>query len=460
MRKWSTLLLALVMVFTLAACGGGSGDGGGKGNSGSTSSPSSGGSGGGGGSAGDKPVTLRVLHWINEPVNKFMTDVFIPQFEQKYPNVKIEYTTVPSDDTYDQLMQTRINANDADIMAYRSAFVGAPQEWSPGAADPLWKQWADAGLIADLTNESFLSYYNPKDNENAVYYNGKAYGVNMGKVSFTGLYYNKEIFEKHNLQIPKTWDEFVGLLETLKSNGVTPLGFAGRDVWPFNLAVQGLQATIHDDQLAYIKGLWTGESKWTDPAAIEILEKAQVLMNYAQEGFMGLDYGTLPSVFASGQVAMVADGTWNAPTYASLNPDLRFGYFPVPGSNDPAKNAYLAGKYDMTWMVVEKSPNKEWALKFLEELSVPENYTAFVNAAGFLPNQDVKVESEFINEIMPYLGEFKLAWDQLFINRENVGQYASASSVHAEFLKPAGPIATAQELAALSQKDWDAAAPK
>jgi raffinose/stachyose/melibiose transport system substrate-binding protein len=109
-------------------------------------------------------------------------------------------------------------------------------------------------------------------------------------------------------------------------------------------------------------------------------------------------------------------------------------------------------------MVVEKSPKKAWALKFLDELSSKENYTAFVNAAGFLPTQDVTVDSEFINEIMPYLGEFILAWDQLFINRENVGQYAMNSSVHAEFLKPAGPLGSPQELAELSQKDWDAAA--
>lgn len=440
------LVLALLLVVMTAACGGGN-DGGNQ-------------QGGGDGGGADKQVTLKVLHWINEPVNVYMNDVFIPKFQDKYPNVKVEYTMVPSDDTYDQLMQTRINANDADIMAFRSSFVGAPQEWSPGAADPLWKQWADAGLISDLTNEAFIKNYNETDIENAMTYNGKVYGVNMGKVAFTGLFYNKDIFEQYNLEVPTTWGDFVQVMDTLKENGVTPLGFAGRDVWPINLAVQGLQATIHDDQLEFIKGLWTGEKKFTDPKAIEVLEKTQTMMNYAQDGFMGLDYGTLPSLFASGQVAMAADGSWNAPTFAGLNPDMRFGYFPVPGNDEAAKNANLAGKYDMTWMVVEKSANKEWALKFLEELSTPENYTDFVNAAGFLPTQNVTVDNPFINEMMQYLSEFILAWDQLFINRENVGQYANNSSVHAEFLKPAGPLATPQELAELSQKDWDAAAPK
>lgn len=453
MKRWSALLLAMVVLIVLSACSGGNGGGATqspKGNSGNSGSTDSGGAG--------EQVTLRVLHWINEPVNKYMEDVFIPQFEEKYTNVKIEYTTVPSDSTYDQLMQTRMNANDADVVAYKSSFVGAPQEWSPGASDPLWKQWADAGLLADLTGEDFIANYNPVDVENAMTYNGKVYGANMGKVSFTGLFYNKDIFAQYDLAVPTTWDEFMVVLNTLKDNGVTPIGFAGKEVWPVNLAVQGLQATIHKDQLAYIKGLWTGDSKFTDPAAIEVLEKAQIMMNYAQNGFMGTDYGTLPSLFAAGQVAMAADGTWNAPTFEGLNPDLNFGYFPIPGSSNAADNGNLAGKYDMTWMVVEKSSNKDWALKFLEEISSRDNYTAFVNAAGFLPTQDVTVDSAFINEITPYLGEFVLAWDQLAINRENVGQYADGSSPHAEFLKPAGPIESPQELADLSQKDWDAAA--
>lgn len=116
-------------------------------------------------------------------------------------------------------------------------------------------------------------------------------------------------------------------------------------------------------------------------------------MNNAISGFMGIDYGTLPSLFASGRVAMIADGTWDATTIQTANPEMKFGYFPIPGSNDPAKNKNLAGKYDMTWMVLEKSPNKEYAIKWLEMLSEKQNYTDFVNVAGFLPTQpDVKIK--------------------------------------------------------------------
>ncbi|WP_340028147.1 extracellular solute-binding protein [Paenibacillus sp. FSL H7-0940] len=410
-----------------------------------------------------KKVTLKIIHWQQENINNYIKE-FNTKFEAKYPDVKVEYTTVPADATYDQLMQTRMNAGsngDVDIIPLKSSFVGAPQEWSSGAADPMWKQWIDAGLISDLSDQSFIKNYNEADVQNAMTYNDKVYGVNMGKVAFTGLFYNKELFAKYNLEIPTTWDELQHVIKVFKDNGVEALGLAGKDVWPIGLAVQGLQASIHDDQLAYIKGLWTGETKLTDPVQLEVLQKSQDLMNNAMPGFMGIDYGTLPSLFATGKVAMIADGTWDATTIQTANPDLKFGYFPIPGSNDAAKNKNLAGKYDMTWMVVDNSPNKDYAMKWLDMLSEKENYTEFVNAAGFLPTQpDVEMTSEFIQGIQPYLEDFKLSWDQLFINRQNVGQYISEASVHAEMLKPAGPIATPEELAGKSQADWDAAAPK
>lgn len=460
MKKAAFLLAALVMVAMLAACGGGNGNAGNTPATNDAASPDASSSSGGSGDqiAGGEKVTLKVIHWINEGTNKYYED-FNKRFTERFPNVTIDYTIVPSDATYDQLQQTRVNAGDVDILALKSGFAAVPQDWTPGAQDPVWKQWIDAGLIADLSDQPFISNWDANDLANSVTYNGKIYGINMGKVAFTGMFYNKGIFEKYNLKVPTTWDELLNVFKVLKDNKVEPIGIAGKDIWPFNLAVQGLSATIHDDQLAFIKGLWDGSKKFTDPVQLEILEKSQVLMQNAIPSFMGIDYGSLPGLFASEQVAMAIDGSWNAAAIKSANPDLKFGYFAIPGSNDPAKNK-LAGKYDMSWMVLEKSKNKEAALKWLELQSEPEEYAKFIASSGFQPNQKVNVEDPFLAELSTQLDGFKLAWDQLFINRQNVGEYAAGSSIHAEFLAPAGPLKTPQELAEKSQQDWDAAAPK
>ena len=39
--------------------------------------------------------------------------------------------------------------------------------------------------------------------------------------------------------------------------------------------------------------------------------------NYMIDGFMGIDYATAPSYFATGKAAMLADGSWDAPTVAA-----------------------------------------------------------------------------------------------------------------------------------------------
>lgn len=457
LKKWSALTLVLALMVTLAACGGKteSPSANGNGTAGETSSE--------GKPSGEKKV-IKMLHWKQGNINEVIKDIN-RQFEEKYPEYTIEYTTTGPDDEYKQAQRARITAGDVDIFPDLSGMRLSPKDWTPGAKVPDWQQWIDSGLIADLSDQPFVKNYEASDIEQAGTYNGKVYAIPTGKVVMSGLFYNKEIFEKHNLKVPTTWSEFIELCETLKKNGVTPIAMAGKDVWPLKLPAFSLQAQIlgGGDQMKFIEGVWKGTAKYNDPDAVEVLEKMKTIQdNYTIDGFMGIDYGTLPSYFATGKVAMMPNGSWEAPTVQTANPDLKFGYFPLPGTEDPAKNNYLVGKYDMTWYVTEKGKNKEGALKWLEFFSQPEIYQQFVKAAGFLPTQpNIKTDSEFFdNEVMPYMDGFQLAYEILMINRENVGEHLAAEGVHTEYLAPGGEFKTAQELADVQQKEWEAAAPK
>lgn len=444
-KKLSAILLAGALTFSLAACG--SSDSADKGTP----------------AKGDKKV-IKILHWKQDNINKAVEEIN-KKFEEKYPEYTIEYTTTGPDDEYKQAQRARITANDVDVLADLSGMRLSPQEWTPGAKVPDWQQWIDTGLIADLSDQAFIKNYNANDIEKAGTYNDKVYAVPTGKVAMSGLFYNKEIFEQNGLSVPKTWSEFIKLNDDLKAKGITPIVVAGKDVWPLKLPVFALQAKIlgGGDQQKWIEGVWKGETAYNDEEAIEVLEKMKTLQdNYMIDGFMGIDYATAPSYFATGKAAMLADGSWDAPTVEAANPELKFGYFPLPATEDAAKNSSFVGKYDVTWYAAEKGPNKEGALKWLEFFSEPENYTTFVKAAGFIPTQDnIQTESEFIdNELTPYLGEFELAYEIMMINRQNIGEHLAAEGVHTEFLAPGGPYKTAKELADIQQKEWEAAAPK
>lgn len=448
-KKVSALILAGALTFSLAACG-------------NNSSTSNSGDGKDKASSGDKKV-IKILHWKQDNINKAIKEINA-KFEAKYPEYKIEYTTTGPDDEYKQAQRARLTANDVDVLADLSGMRLSPQDWTPGAKVPDWQQWIDSGLIADLTGQGFVKNYNANDIEKAGTYNDKVYALPTGKVAMSGMFYNKQIFEDNGLSIPTTWTEFIKLNDDLKAKGIVPIGVAGKDVWPLKLPAFSLQAKIlgGGDQQAWIEGVWKGTTAYNDAQAVEVLEKMKTLQdNYMIDGFMGIDYATAPSIFAAGKVAMLADGSWDAPTIATANPDLKFGYFPVPATENAELNKSFVGKYDVTWYAAEKGPNKEGAIKWLEFFSEPENYTTFVKAAGFIPTQDgISTDSEFIDkELTPYLGDFQLAYEIMMINRPNVGEHLAAEGVHTEYLAPGGQFSTAKELADVQQKEWEAAKP-
>lgn len=450
-KRISAVVLASALTLSLAACG--SNNGGNTATEGNTGSKPS----------GEKKV-VKILHWKQGNVNAAMEEIN-KAFEAKYPEYKVEYTTTGPDDEYKQAQRARITANDVDVLADLSGMRLSPKDWTPGAKVPDWQQWIDSGLIADLSDQEFVKNWNANDIEKAGTYNDKVYAIPTGKVAMSGLFYNKQIFEDNGLKVPTTWTEFLKLCEDLKAKGITPIGVAGKDVWPLKLPVFALQAKIlgGGDQQKWIEGVWKGETAFNDAEAVEVLDKMKTLQdNYMIDGFMGIDYASAPSIFATGKVAMLADGSWDAPTIATANPDLKFGYFPVPATEDSAKNASFVGKYDVTWYAAEKGPNKEGALKWLEFFSESENYTKYVKAAGFIPTQDnIATDSEFIDkELTPYLGDFELAYEIMMINRQNVGEHIAAEGVHTEYLAPGGEFKTAKELADVQQKEWEAAAPK
>ena len=46
-----------------------------------------------------------------------------------------------------------------------------------------------------------------------------------------GVLYNRQMFQEHGWQIPKTWDELMQLCEDIKNAGIQPFYFGFKDTW-------------------------------------------------------------------------------------------------------------------------------------------------------------------------------------------------------------------------------------
>nr|NIS45272.1 extracellular solute-binding protein [candidate division Zixibacteria bacterium]NIU13412.1 extracellular solute-binding protein [candidate division Zixibacteria bacterium]NIV05422.1 extracellular solute-binding protein [candidate division Zixibacteria bacterium]NIW44226.1 extracellular solute-binding protein [Gammaproteobacteria bacterium] len=278
------------------------------------------------------------------------------------------------------------------------------------------------------------------------------YCINLGSVSYSGIYYNKDMFAEYGVEVPTTWDELVTACETFAEADIPCMTAGGKDGWPIFVGAYGLIGSLYPDQEALVEGLWTGSIKWNDAQAMEMWDKMKV---YAQEmmesGASGIAGDAAPGRFASGAVAMFTGGTWYASAIEAAEPGFDWGYIPFPGSDNAEDNQYLFGKYDQGYAIAANSPNTDTALLYLEEFSDPDNYQEWVNTVGFFPTQPgATLNTQIGQEVAPYLENFKVGFEQYWVAPKGAGQYANP---WASYFQPFGEYDDAQELADKVQED-------
>jgi raffinose/stachyose/melibiose transport system substrate-binding protein len=399
-----------------------------------------------------QPVTLRVLVHQNPPMVAFMEE-FNKKFQEAHPNITVDMSVVNANEL-STVSQTRLSANDIDVIDI-FGFANAAQPYMKQVDPPNWQQLIDAGLLMDLSGQDFVKNYDPNAIQDACTYNGGVYCVNLGRVVYSGIYYNKQLFEQYNVKVPTTWSELVAACETFKANNIPCMTAGGKDGWPIFVGAYGLLGSIYPDQAALVEGLWTGKIKWNDEKSLEMWRKMQVYArDMMEEGASGIAGDAAPGRFASGAVAMFPGGSWYAPAIEAAQPAFDWGYIPFPGSDNAADNQYWFGKYDQGWAIAANTPNTEAALLYLAEFSDPANYQAFVDAVGFIPTQPTaKLRTKIGAEIAPYLANFRVGYEQYWVAPKGAGQYANP---WASYFKPFGTFDDPQALADQAQADLQA----
>lgn len=394
----------------------------------------------------DKPITLRLIGWNNVPTVEALNKLN-EKFTAKYPNIKVDMNIVDTN-SFGQLKVTRMTAGDVDIIQ-SAPFTSEPVEWA--ATDtPDWIRDIEQGLYADLSDQPWVNQYTA-DAQKAMSLKGKIYGIPTGSIAYNGIFYNKELFEKNGWDIPKTWNDLVALVQQIKDTGIDAITIGGKDGWPANMMMNSIVGAVIPDYADLDRQLWTGERKFNDEQFMKVWDRMDQWNGFFEKGILGVDYNAALSHFVTGKAAMLADGSWRASEISAADANIKYGYFPIP--NDSGDQV-LQGRFDIGYLINDKSPNKDAALKWLAFLNEKENYTEFENTQGLIPTQtDTVMENNFLKELGTTL---KPHYEILHYAPKGIGKYGSVTA--GAMLKSfGGPIATTKELADLVQADWDAA---
>ena len=360
LRQLRAIALLLALAVTAAAC--------------SSSSPSSGGGGGG----------KRVLKLHNDKGawSEFFKEV--GKLSEERIGIRMEpvgYTDAP---TYEAFIKASFRTNvKPDLFTWHTG--GRLQEVVEtgrlAETSQLWQRAVEQGYLS-------------KDLEPYYTVDGKQYCVPLN-VAYWVMFYNKKVFDQHNLEPPETWDELLRIADILKQAGVTPFYHTSvlfSFVW-FNLLMAGTDPDLYD-QLA------AGKVAWTDPRVVEVVELWKSLID---KGYMSNPGDTEdPAVqLASGKVAMAPFGTWfnTSMTQQKLKPGTDYGFFIIPNANpDLGKTSLIFETGPLCSLAAP--PDRDASMRFLEWWLGPEAQEKWATSRGDVSaNPKVTIPDPDLNQL-------------------------------------------------------------
>ena len=314
-----------------------------------------------GGEAGQEasgPKELKLWHY--ESPNSAMGVAWaaaIKQFEATHPGVKVKV----EEKGFEQIRQAApmiLNSQDVpDVMEYNKGNA---------SAGLLAKQGLLTDLSAEVTKRGWDKLLSPglqttaRYDERGVMGSGKWYGI-PNYAEYVMVYYNKDLFEQHGVEVPTTFEEFVAAMDAFVAAGVTPIATSGAE-YPAHQILYQLALSRADRAWVDAFQRYTGPVDFHDPAWTYA---ATTFADWVRKGYIdkrsaGIKAEDMGVAFTKGTYPMMVSGSWWYGRFQKEITGFEWGTFLWPGSQ------MSAGSSGNLWVVPSNARNKELAYDFID----------------------------------------------------------------------------------------------
>ena len=300
-------------------------------------------------------------------------DQLIEAFEAAHPDINIEATYYEAGQAYATTIPTQFAGGSGTDLVFVLAGQARSYSVTP---------FAKAGYLADLSGADWIpSMYQPTK---AMYeYDGAVRARDLGIAPLALLSYSKAYFAEHNIAIPTTFDELLGVCAQIKAEGTIPIAWAGGSavVNANNTATLAGSTVLADDpdwmaKRAAGEVTFAGTEGWR--RAIQRLDD-MIKGGCFSPGASGSPLAEMVTQFATGQSAMMfTSGILNGQVLQQT-PDLDIGLFPPPG--DVAEDTRVVVQPSGGLAVWTGAGNAEAANMFLDFISSGDQATIFARAS-------------------------------------------------------------------------------
>lgn len=350
MKRIIAMLLAVLMIVSLAACGKTEAPVVTEGNTANNAQTNEGNE----APANDgEKITLTFFTNRTDYVADGTYDAYEAEFQKTYPNVDIDFQGLTD---YDNDILTLLNGGEyGDICMIKGV-----------DSTELSNYFAPFGSLEELSKtyvEGFLT--------SGAYYDGQVYGLAaFGSVS--GVLYNKKVFEAAGYteeNLPKTPEEFLDCLRTIKEKtDAIPLYTNTQAQWTLDIWEELALVSGVGDADYKVNGITADADAFAPGSALYNFDK--LLYDVVKEGLcesdpFTSDWEACKGMINRGEIGCMVVGNWAIPQMqaADENPE-DIGYMPFPYTVDG--KLYAPSACDKCFGINVNSQHKEEAFAFVD----------------------------------------------------------------------------------------------
>ncbi|MFC0523625.1 ABC transporter substrate-binding protein [Pontibacillus salicampi] len=318
------------------------------------------------GSGGDGNTITLFSTISDENVKETMKEI-ISDFEKENEDIKVE-TNFPGGE-YENLLKVKMAANDMpDIFDTHG-----------------WAKIRYGDFLADLSEEPWVSDLSETIQPVLTDDDGKVYALPLNEAK-EGISYNKQVLEKYNIEVPKTFDELMAASKkiTEESDGeVSPFFFAGSDPWTLGQYFDyfATPLLISDEQNDYSEELLNRNFDWSKWTYLPEKFKEMYDKGYINKDVLTAKYSDGPRLFAENKIAFAMYPPSFVTEAKKINEDVEAGLMPIPAIHEGDEPTFVGGER-YTLGVWKDSKMKEESKKLLQFFAQPENAKKMAEASG------------------------------------------------------------------------------
>ena len=328
----------------------------------------------------------KLVIWEHAPNFEPSLVSVIEGFNEKNPDVEIEYQ-IKTNDQYYNLLATTIQAGEAPDLF-----------WTNGMSTNNYTSYIEQDVLMDLTDKVDFSLFTENMMDIVINTDGKVYASPTAVVDGRAVYYNKDVFAELGLSVPKTFSEFEALLPIIHAADIIPIAFAN-DSWNTLFQFEPILAAMSLDWLLEAE---EGDVNVND---VRVADAYNKMIEWADKGyygpgFTGVEGSSALLALSKGDAAMTINGTWNTLTIRENNPDMNLGAFHIPTESGEIPFVATAAT---GFSVSKNTQSPEAAIDFMNYFASVDGQTRWVNAMqGISGVAEVKSDDPVLNEIGTY----------------------------------------------------------